>query len=343
MCAYLSLMTLCAYRLGYNERMATKEKNNELLTAYLLVGEDSLKRSRTLEKLRGRLEELGDLAFNSDDLDGELAEGGDIVTACNTVPFASEKRLVHVRNADKLKKADAEAVVSYLKSPCETTVLLLEAEKLAKNTRLYKAVAGIGSNAIIDCAPPSAKELPAHIRALAVGCGVTFTDSAARKLIEFVGEDMVRIDSEVRKIALAHRGSDAVNDVEVASMVAHTSEVKWWYFVDAFSARDLPKCLALLDEMKRTSPHSLLPKCVIRIRELICVQTMARRGNPAAAAKELKLPDWKVKNHRMWARKYAPSELRHALSSARDVERRMKSGADADAAFREWVVATLRK
>lgn len=343
MCAYLSLMTLCAYRLGYNERMATKKKNNELLTAYLLVGEDSLKRSRTLEKLRGRLEELGDLAFNSDALDGELAEGGDIVTACNTVPFASEKRLVHVRNADKLKKVDAEAVVSYLKSPCETTVLLLEAEKLAKNTRLYKAVAGIGSNAIIDCAPPSAKELPAHIRALAVGCGVAFTDSAARKLIEFVGEDMIRIDSEVRKIALAHRGSDAVNDVEVASMVAHTSEVKWWYFVDAFSARDLPKCLALLDEMKRTSPHSLLPKCVIRIRELICVQTMACRGNPTAAAKELKLPDWKVKNHRMWARKYAPSELRHALSSARDVERRMKSGADADAAFREWVVATLRK
>ena len=55
------------------------------------------------------------------------------------------KRLVHVRNADKLKKTDSEAIISYLKSPCETTVLLLEAEKLAKNTRLYKAIAAIDS------------------------------------------------------------------------------------------------------------------------------------------------------------------------------------------------------
>ncbi len=309
-------MTLCAYRLGYNERMATKKKNNELLTAYLLVGEDSLKRSRTLEKLRGRLEELGDLAFNSDALDGELAEGGDIVTACNTVPFASEKRLVHVRNADKLKKVDGGRRFVF-----EEPVRDDGASSRSREAREEHASLQGGRRHRLECdhrlRPPSAKELPAHIRALAVGCGVAFTDSAARKLIEFVGEDMIRIDSEVRKIALAHRGSDAVNDVEVASMVAHTSEVKWWYFVDAFSARDLPKCLALLDEMKRTSPHSLLPKCVIRIRELICVQTMACRGNPAAAAKELKLPDWKVKTIACGRVSTLLPELRHALFRAR--------------------------
>ena len=82
--------------------MTTGKQKKELLAAYLLVGEDSLKRSRTLAKLRERLEKLGDLAFNSDDLDGEVVLGEDVVTACNTVPFASEKRLVHVRNADKL-------------------------------------------------------------------------------------------------------------------------------------------------------------------------------------------------------------------------------------------------
>ena len=92
--------------------METGKQKKELLAAYLLVGEDSLKRSRTLVKLRERLEKLGDLAFNSDDLDGEVVLGEDVVTACNTVPFASEKRLVHVRNADKLKKTDSEAIIS---------------------------------------------------------------------------------------------------------------------------------------------------------------------------------------------------------------------------------------
>ena len=323
--------------------MAKNDQNNELLAAYLVVGEDSLKRARTLELMRRRLEKLGDLAFNSDDLDGEVALGEDIVTACNTVPFACEKRLVHVRNAEKLKKDDSEALVAYLKSPCETTVLLLEAEKLAKNTRLYKAVMNVDQRAVIDCGLPSAKELPSRVQGYAQSHQVMLTEAAIRKLIEYVGEDTVRLNAEVRKIALAHEGDSPVDASEITSMVARTSEVKWWTFVDAFSDRDLSRSLSALGEMKKTSPHSLLPRCVTRIRELICVQTMARRGNPAAAGRELKFPDWKMRNYRNWARRFTPEELRQALSTARDVEICMKSGADADAVFREWVIATLRR
>lgn len=69
-------------------------------------------------------------------------------------------RLVEVRAADKLKKADAEQLVSYLGSPNGSTVLALVAEKLAKNTRLYKAVAAAGKTAVIDCAPLKRYELP---------------------------------------------------------------------------------------------------------------------------------------------------------------------------------------
>ena len=122
--------------------MATQKKQEApLLPVYLIVGEDALKRDTVMKRLRARLSSMGDLSFNADEFDGETAQGGDIVTACNTVPFASPVRLVEVRAADKLKKADAEQLVSYLGSPNGSTVRALVAEKLAKNTRLYKAVA----------------------------------------------------------------------------------------------------------------------------------------------------------------------------------------------------------
>ena len=53
--------------------MATSKKNDALLPAYLVVGEDSLKRQAVLARLRTRLSALGDMEFNSDDLDGETA------------------------------------------------------------------------------------------------------------------------------------------------------------------------------------------------------------------------------------------------------------------------------
>lgn len=324
--------------------MATQKKNNnELLCAYLIVGEDALKRQAVLARLRKRMESFGDLSFNSDDFNGEVAQGESIASACNTVPFASEKRLVHVRNVDKLKKADSEPLVAYLASPCATTVLALEAEKLARNTRLYKAVLALGPSAVIDCAPPKSYELPRQVRAMATSHGVTFTEEAAAKLVELVGENTVHLDNEIRKIALAHRGRDAVNDGEVSALVARTAEVKPWEFVDAFSGRNLEKCLRCLAAMKSSSPHALIAMCATRIRELMCAQSLMRRGSVAQLARTLGMPDWRMKNHAAWARQFSAQELRRALSTARDAERAMKSGSDADAVFLEWVVATLRR
>ena len=313
--------------------MATSTKSDALLPAYLVVGEDALKRQAVLGRLRQRIAALGDLEFNSEDLDGDAAAGADIVTACNTMPFASDARLVYVRNAEKLKKADSEALVAYLAAPSPTTVLALEAEKLAKNTRLYKAVAALGKTAVIDCAPPKRVELPRKVRAMAVTHGVTFTDRAAVRLIELVGEDTVHLDNEIRKIALAHRGTGAVDDAEVGALTARTAEAKPWELTDAFAARDLRACLDVLSRMESASPHALIAMCVTRLRELICAQAMARRGSGTAGlAKALKLPDWRVKGHAGWARRWSAAELRAALASARDAERAMKGGADAGAA-----------
>lgn len=322
---------------------AQKKQNAPLLPVYLICGEDALKRDTVMKRLRARLSALGDLSFNSDEFSGETATGADIVSACNTVPFASPVRLVEVRAADKLKKADSEGLVAYLDSPAETTVLALIAEKLAKNTRLYKAVAKHGKTAVIDCAPLKRFELPKAVRAMAVGHGVTLTEGAAVKLVDLVGEDTVRLDSELKKIALAHRGTDAVNEHEIVAMVSRTAEVKPWEFVDAFAARDARKCLLYLGRMDSVSPHALLAMCTTRLRELVCARALADRGNPRGVAAALKMPDWRVKNHATWARGFTSAQLRAALVAARDAERAMKSGADPDAAFLEWVLGVVAR
>lgn len=330
--------------------MATNHAD-KLLPVYLVVGEDDLKRAAVLKKLKARAAEFGDMSFNSDDIDAECAEEGLVVTSCNTMPFASDIRLVLVRNAEKLSKLDVDQLVSYLANPCESTVLALEAVKLAKNTRLYKAVAAHGSKAVIDCAPMKRADLPKAVRAMAVGHGVTLTDGAARTLVDLVGENTVHLDAEIKKIALSHEGKDAVREGEVLSLVARTAEMKPWDFTDAFAARDLNRCLLYLSRMESVSPHVLLSMCVGRVRELICAKSCAQRGNGNAAtlAKAFgaysgkTMQEWRFKNHAAWSRKFTANELRQALHSARDCEQAMKSGTDPDQAFKDWLIAVMRK
>lgn len=323
----------------YNNAMATTQgqKNNKLLAAYLIVGEDELKRQRAIERLRARVAALGDLDFNHDIFDGEHASGSDIAVACNTVPFASELRLVELTNAEKLKKQDAEVLIAYLAAPCETTVLALLSPKLAKNTRLYKAIAQVGASSIVDCTPPKRYELTKMLRNMAVGYGFTLSDASALKLVELVGEDTVRLDKELAKISLAVSGQDAVSPREIEALVARSAQTKPWELVDAMSERDLKKTLTCLHRMNE-SPLRLIALCTSRLRELACAQSLAARGQTHQLADTLGLPSWRVKNHVQWSHNYSEDELRHAFVTLRDCERQLKSSSNAASAFEDWLV-----
>ena len=316
---------------------------SQLLPVYLAVGEDELKRRTVVERLRKRIESMGDMDFNHDVFDGANADGSDIAIACNTIPFASPVRLVEVSHVEKLQKQDAEVLCAYLRAPCESTVLLLSGEKLAKNTRLYKAVAALGKGAIIDCAPMKRYDLAKALRSMAVGHGFTLTERAADTLIELVGEDTVRLDSELRKLALAHKGSDPMNERAVKMLVAQTSEAKPWQLVDAFCRRDVAACLKLLPLLDSSSPYALLAMCTNRLRELCCALSLSNRGEARSIASTLKVPDWRVKNHVSWARNFSEAELKRAFSTSRDCERAMKSGSDPNAEFRMWLIETATR
>lgn len=317
-------------------------KNTQLLPAYLADGEDLLKRSAVVRRLRSRIEKEGDLAFNSDSFDGTSAEGEALVTACKTLPFASEKRLVTVNSADKLAKKAQSALVEYLKEPNESTVLLLISDKLSKNSALYKAVKALGASAIIDCTPPKKKDLANQVRAMAPSHGITITPKAASALVELVGEDTVHLDAELGKLASAQISEDSVTEEQVREMVARVAEAKPWEFVNAFSARDLKACIYLLGLMPSASPYALLRQCVGRLRELMCAKSvLAKGGGSQDIARSLGVPDWKVKNHIAWSHLYTSSELRHAVESSLETERKMKGGSVPETTFKDWVISVV--
>ena len=203
----------------------------------------------------------------------------------------------------------------------------------------------MGKKAVIDCAPMRKYELPKTVRAMAVTHGITLDDAAAQHLIELVGENTVHLDAELKKLALSHTaGGRPPGVAEVDAMVSRTAEVKPWEFVDAFAARDMRLCIDLLSKMDSASPYALVGMCATRLRELVTAHSLASRGQSGtkALATQLKVPEWRVKNHMGWARRWKPSELRHAFSSVRECERMMKTGSDPDETFLRWLLDTLR-
>lgn len=311
--------------------MATRREGAGLLPAYLAVGADELKRRRSVERLEAHLDEQ----FRDFNLDEREAAADltaeDLLASLQALPFGPGPRLVVVRRAEKLPKPVSEAVVSYLKDPNPTTVLLLVAESLAKGTRLYKAVAALGPKAVVDCSAKRRSELPALVSRMAASRGKTMSADAASELVSLVGESTVMLDTQVRTLCELVGDADEVTLDDVRTHVRRVAEVKPWDFLDAVSARDLPRALELYSMMPDPSQVFLLSLVTGRLRELVCAKSLGARGESALVAEALGRKEWQVRRLPGWARRFSDEELAGCFRLCADAERALKGGADADA------------
>ncbi|MDO4429548.1 MAG: DNA polymerase III subunit delta [Atopobiaceae bacterium] len=252
-----------------------------LLPAYLIVGPDELKRKQAVARLRARVD--GPLAaFNLE----ELVASGDmdpveVLASLNTLPMGGDRRVVVIESAEKLPKAVSEAIVDYLSSPNESCTLALVAGTLAKSTRLYKAVAGVGSRSVVDCSAKKGRDLPPYVQKLAQAHGVSITADAARELVARVGESTTMLDTQLGSLAALLGGSGTISAEFVEASVARVAEVKPWEFLDVLSARDVRRALSL-HRLLDGSALGLLSLVTGRLRALALRARGRRGGRPRA-------------------------------------------------------------
>ena len=314
-----------------------------LLPAYLVVGTNEFMRSDVLGRMRRRLEQTGMADFNLDERDlSRDPQVDDVIASLNTLPMGADFRLVILSGCDRLPKAVSEALISYLENPSPSTVCLLVAEKLAKNTRLYKAVARVGKKAIIDCAPKKHWEMPREVVKMAPQHGLTIRGDAAEELVSRAGDDARMLDNELAKLARM-AGHTEITKADVERLVVRTAEAKPWDLLDAMSSRDLARTLEFLALQPDKSEIRLYALLVGRIRELICAKALDARGEGRALAQTLGVQSWQVKNHLRWARGYTMGELLDALRAAVEVELALKGSRDSALALRLWLIGIVSR
>lgn len=314
-----------------------------LLPAYLLVGPDEVKRDAAIDRLVSRLEASGMATFNLDDRDmTKPQEPDEIIASLCTFPMGSDFRLVILRSCDHLVKAMSDALVSYLAAPSPDTVCLIVADALARNTRLYKAVAKIDAKAVIDCSAKKRWELPAYVQGMASRHGVSISSAAAEELVARAGESTRMLDTQLKKLA-AMTESSSIELADVERYVVRTAEIKPWDFLDAVSARDVARALELYRLLPPKSEVRLLSLLLTRVRELIVAKALDERGQARELASTLGVKDWQVKNHVRWSRLFSMDELVDALRSAVETECALKGSRDSEIAFTTWFVSIAQR
>lgn len=312
----------------------------DLKPVYLIYGSEDLRLAQAVARLKQQLGAAADLDFNYDTFEGESASADDVVAACNTLPFLSERRLVIVRGADKMGSDGWNTLAAYAADPSPTTVLVLVATKLAKNTRLYKTVDKLGG--VAEYAAPRKSEYPREVQRMFEDRGKPVCLDAAELLVSAVGYDLRRLSTEVDKAVafVGTRGEVERGDIE--QVASTTAENSIFEFTDALSDRDCRAALALLDHLLSDgeSVFALHAMSLRVVRDLIVARALLDKGGGSLGeiARAVGRPDWQVRNLPRQARGFTTPELVDALRSAAESEAHMKTSREPRLVFERWIV-----
>jgi DNA polymerase III subunit delta len=277
--------------------------------------------------------------------EAESASADDIVNAANTMPFMSDRRLVVVRDLDRLDAAGLETLVSYAKDPAPYTCLVLVARKIAKNSRLYRAVEASGT--VFEYAAPKRNEYGGEVVKLFRERGKRISPSTAEALVELAGRDLRLLDSEAAKIATYAGSAEEVTLADVRAVAAAGSTTTVFELLDAIGNRDVTGALRLLRRLLDGGEAALGIHAMVarHVRALIGARALAgRRMSPEQMAPELGMAPWQARNAARQAANYTPKELAAALVGLAAVEQEMKtSPTDAGLVIERWIVAVTSK
>jgi len=255
---------------GFQELVNQDLKTGNFRPVYLLAGDDPLRMTGVVEKIRK--ETLGDAgsAFNFHTLHGDQIGVERIVQQSLALPMMGKVQLIWVKNADLcLGTQDSQAALEkYISNPVPETILVLTTSKADKRLKWVKAC--ISSGYFFDFSPPEGEALVQWVLKSAGREGLKLGRQEAEILCDLVGNDLLGLKNEISKLALfADQRGGNLSAEELNRIIMDQAELQGFDITNELEpgkSRQVLKTWFRLSEWGK-SAYEISPLMLSRIRK----------------------------------------------------------------------------
>lgn len=214
--------------------------------------------------------------FNFEARRGAEIDAETLDSLLSTPPMLAERRVVVIREVEKLKKDARVPLDAYLKRPASDLVLLLVSPAGAKVDK------GLSERSTtVEFAPLTGDRVPKWVMHQAeTVLGRTISPAAVSLLVEAVGGDLSQLAMELEK--LASYAPEIIDEAAVSHVVGVRRGESLGDLLDAVATRDATTALALLPGVLQQPKMS-----AVLIGMHLATQTLALSYGEAARARGL--------------------------------------------------------
>lgn len=235
-------------------------KSNEVAPLYYLHGADAFMLQTAIDAVIAAALPEGANDMNFQKFRGRDATSEAILTAAETLPFLTRRRVVLVQEAQTIPLPDLDALKDYFANPAPTTVMIIAAitasKKLDGRSAAVKALRKAAQEYVFD--EFREYEIGPVIERNAKKFGLSLDRTAVAYLIEAIGTDMGLLVGALQTIDLylgPEQRSATADDVR--EIISDTRVKSVFDLVGAVGGRNVADSLKILDRMLTTGESAI--------------------------------------------------------------------------------------
>ena len=315
-------------------------KSGELAPLYLLYGAEKYLHKEALTALKSNLDESTWL-FNYTEI--SIANEGlaAVLDIAEQYPIGA-RRLVVVRDFEKLADEDLETLKTYLKNPQPTTSLIFQTTELDKRRSVANLL--LKGCVVVELSALKDKDALDWATNYLRRSGYQISTSSLSTLVKLTGTDLFTLRNELEKLManLGHPGMISVQDIE--NLVVASREQSNFELGDALASREPKRTLRLLSQLlaDRVEPIGLLNIVARVFRQMLLAKVLMQERLPAnEIAKEIGMPPFIIGDFLTKARQWESAKLAAGLKRIAETDNNMKNSAVKPGLQLEYLICEL--
>ncbi|MDX1764700.1 MAG: DNA polymerase III subunit delta [bacterium] len=223
----------------------------------LLYGEEALFIAETVALIRKKLFSGPQEKANAETYYGDDVEPAAVLQSVSTVSLFASKRLVLVKNVDRMAERKRALFLDYFDHPAPAIYLIFTAEKADMRTKFFSRLQKKWP-AIRYYHPYNLSEVEKWIRSTLKKDGFSIDTAAARLLTEGHGRTLSVLRNELDKVMLYKGNEGNITVSDVAAVSGQSREFNPFELADAVGDRDVERSLGMMNRLFQDGVPTIL-------------------------------------------------------------------------------------
>lgn len=267
--------------------------------------------------------------------DMETTSLSTVLSDAITVPFLEELKIIILKNPKFLTKSatstkdEIKAMLKYLKNPCDSTLLIIDATNTVINqsNEIYKMLKNVAR--IIDYPDSEEIELKGWIVRSFDANGIDIKDDALTLLLEYIGDDQARLSQEIDKLSSYVGKGGTIRKEDIKLLVPKNINNEIYLLIKAIINHDLALTNQIYDNLITHTKDSLSIFSLIsnKFKELLSTYRLLKYGySQSDIAKFYNVSTGKAYYIVQEARAFKLSDLEFYIDKLAELDYQIKSG-----------------